>query len=285
MTTQVYLVMYLLMFVAAVQLRRKRPEVERGYTAPALTFICTVGFVASAAAILIGFVPPSQFESGNTVAYVGLILAGTVLIGLLPAWLFLRFQKPSWKTAGADEPPSAAPPAPVAAAPEERAGPTAPEPVAPVPPEPAGPVSPEPPSAWHRWIRWTVAGVVLVLIVIGLITYSGKKETQEAQQKAQQLTQKLENAGLRVPQDQDILVRSLGDDGGAVCENPGNALGRAVLYDQLTNGADFVGRRPIIADRDIVRSEVLILDNYCPDKLDEYQDKIDDLKYDDTIEP
>jgi len=30
---------------------------------------------------------------------VGLILAGTVLIGLLPAWLFLRFRKPSWKIA------------------------------------------------------------------------------------------------------------------------------------------------------------------------------------------
>ena len=89
----------------------------------------------------------------------------------------------------------------------------------------------------HRWIRWAVAGVVLVLVVIGLITYSGKKETQEAQQKAQQLTQKLEQAGLRVPQDQDIIVRSLGNDGGAVCENPANALGRAILYDQLTNGA------------------------------------------------
>ncbi len=285
MTTQVYLVMYLLMFVAAVQLRRKRPEVERGYTAPALTLICTVGFVASAAAILIGFVPPSQFESGNTVAYVGLILAGTVLIGLLPAWLFLRFQKPSWKTAAAEEPPSAAAPAPTAAAPEERAAPTPPEPVAPAPREPAGPVAPEPPSAWHRWIRWAVAGVVLVLVVIGLITYSGKKETQEAEQKAQQLTQKLEQAGLRVPQDQDIVVRSLGNDGGAVCDNPGSALGRAVLYDQLVNGADFVGRRPVIVDRDIVRGEVLILETYCPDKLDEYRDKIDELKYDDTIEP
>ena len=57
MTTQVYLVVYLLMFVAAVKLRRTQPDVERGYTAPALTFICTVGFIASAAAILIGFVP------------------------------------------------------------------------------------------------------------------------------------------------------------------------------------------------------------------------------------
>ena len=78
MTTQVYLIVYLLMFVAAVKLRRTQPNVERGYTAPALKFMCVVGFMASAAAILIGFVPPSQFENGSDGAYVGLILAGTV---------------------------------------------------------------------------------------------------------------------------------------------------------------------------------------------------------------
>src|SRR5688572_17396375 len=89
MTTQVYLIVYLLMFVAAVNLRRRQPEVERGYTAPALRFLCVMGFVASAAAILIGFVPPSQFENGSDGAYVGLILAGTVLLGLLPPVLFL----------------------------------------------------------------------------------------------------------------------------------------------------------------------------------------------------
>jgi amino acid transporter len=99
MTTQIYLVMYLLMFIAARNLRRNQPEVERGYTAPMLGFLCIVGFVASAAAIVIGFVPPSQFESGNAVAYIALILAGTGLIGLLPPYLFLRAQKPSWKSA------------------------------------------------------------------------------------------------------------------------------------------------------------------------------------------
>jgi putative glutamate/gamma-aminobutyrate antiporter len=97
MTTQVYLIVYLLMFVAARNLRRRQPDVKRGYVAPALTFLCVLGFVASAAAILIGFVPPSQFENGSDAAYVGLILAGTVLLGLLPPWLFLKFQKPSWK--------------------------------------------------------------------------------------------------------------------------------------------------------------------------------------------
>jgi putative glutamate/gamma-aminobutyrate antiporter len=103
MTTQVYLVVYLLMFVAAVQLRRKQPDVERGYTAPALMFMCVMGFLASAAAILIGFVPPSQFENGSDAAYVGLILAGTVLLGLLPPWLFLRLRKPSWAQAAEPE--------------------------------------------------------------------------------------------------------------------------------------------------------------------------------------
>ena len=98
MTTQVYLIVYLLMFIAARNLRKRQPDVKRGYTAPMLTFLCVVGFLASAAAILIGFVPPSQFENGSSGAYVGLILAGTVLLGLLPPWLFLRLRKPSWKS-------------------------------------------------------------------------------------------------------------------------------------------------------------------------------------------
>lgn len=98
MTTQVYLIVYLLMFVAAVNLRKRQPNVERGYRAPVLKLLCVVGFLASAAAIFIGFVPPSQFENGSDGAYVLLILAGTVLLGLLPPWLFLKLRKASWKS-------------------------------------------------------------------------------------------------------------------------------------------------------------------------------------------
>src|ERR687897_99315 len=98
MTTQVYLIVYVLMFIAARNLRKRQPDVERGYVTPALTLMCVVGLLASAAAILIGFVPPSQFESGNAAAYIALILAGTGLIRLLPPYLFLRARKPSWKS-------------------------------------------------------------------------------------------------------------------------------------------------------------------------------------------
>jgi glutamate:GABA antiporter len=103
MTTQVYLIVYVLMFTAARNLRRDQPEVERGFKAPALTLMCVVGGLASIAAFIIGFVPPSQFADGSTGAYVLMIAIGTGLIGLVPAWAFLRFRKPDWKRADAEE--------------------------------------------------------------------------------------------------------------------------------------------------------------------------------------
>ena len=145
------------------------------------------------------------------------------------------------------------------------------------------PTNSAPGSDDHTWLYWTVGVVVVVLAIIGLITYSGNKDDREAQQKAEQLTQKLEAAGLPVPKHQDIITRSLGTDGGAVCDNPASALGKATLNDQITNGADFVGRRPVIIDKRVVQAEALILETYCPDKLKEYQDKIDNLKTDNTL--
>ena len=101
MTTQVYLIMYLLMFVAAVRLRRSQPDRERGYRAPALTLVCVVGFVASAAALLIGFVPPTQ-TGGSPLTYVAIVGSGALGLGLLVPYLLLRFRKPSWKQATAE---------------------------------------------------------------------------------------------------------------------------------------------------------------------------------------
>jgi len=43
----VYLIMYVLMFVAARNLRRRQPQRLRGYRAPGLMTICLVGAGAS----------------------------------------------------------------------------------------------------------------------------------------------------------------------------------------------------------------------------------------------
>ncbi|WLQ46726.1 APC family permease [Streptomyces poriferorum] len=97
-TTQVYLVVYLLMFVAALRLRKLQPDHPRGYRAPALGLLCVVGWLASAAALLIGFVPPSQFGNGSTWAYVGIVGGGLVILGLIVPWAFLKLRKPGWQT-------------------------------------------------------------------------------------------------------------------------------------------------------------------------------------------
>jgi hypothetical protein len=132
---------------------------------------------------------------------------------------------------------------------------------------------------------WIIGVSLVIAAVIGLIVYDTAQDNQEAQDKAQQLTQAFAAAGLPVPADTDQIVATLGDDGGAVCANPANALGKATLLDSMTNGASHVGRRAVIVDSRIVRGEALILQIYCPDELQAFQAKIDALKYDDTIKP
>jgi amino acid transporter len=102
-TTQVYLIMYLLMFVAAARLRRRQPDHPRGYRAPMLIGLCGVGFAASLAALLIGFVPPSQFGSGSVGLYLLIVAGGALGLGLLVPYLFYRLRKPSWRTADPEE--------------------------------------------------------------------------------------------------------------------------------------------------------------------------------------
>jgi len=151
---------------------------------------------------------------------------------------------------------------------------------APMPPQQPPPED----AAFIRTVYWILGGVLVALVVIGLITYGSEHSDRAAQAKAQELTQKFERVGLPVPADQDIIVKSLGTDGGAVCDNPANALGRALFNDSLTNGGAFVGRRPIIADRRVLLGEALILETYCPEELQEFRDKVGDYKVDDTVE-
>jgi glutamate:GABA antiporter len=100
MATQVYLIMYVLMFIAAMRLRRAQPDHPRGYKAPALGLLCLAGGLSSVAALVIGFIPPAQFGHSSPLAYAALILAGILAIGILPPLLLDRLRKPGWKPTG-----------------------------------------------------------------------------------------------------------------------------------------------------------------------------------------
>ena len=97
LATEVYLIMYVLMFVAARNLRRRQPEHARGYRAPALSTICVVGMLASAAACVIGLLPPSQLGHANVPVYAVSLLAGVLAVGVLPPVLLVRLRRPAWK--------------------------------------------------------------------------------------------------------------------------------------------------------------------------------------------
>jgi glutamate:GABA antiporter len=97
MATQVYMIMYVLMFIAAIRLRRSQPAHARGYRAPALGLLCVTGVLSAAGALVIGFVPPSQFGHSDPVVYAVVILAGILTIGVLPPLLMDRLRRPHWK--------------------------------------------------------------------------------------------------------------------------------------------------------------------------------------------
>ena len=97
LATEVYLIMYVLMFVAAINLRRRQPEHQRGYRAPALVTICIVGTFASAAACVVGLLPPSQLGHISTAPYLLALLAATLLVGLLPPLLLHKVRRSDWK--------------------------------------------------------------------------------------------------------------------------------------------------------------------------------------------
>ena len=135
----------------------------------------------------------------------------------------------------------------------------------------------------QRRTIYIVAGVVvLVLLVVGLFTYRSAKSSQQAEQKATQLIAALAAAGAPTPS-KDMVVRVLGDDGGALCDDPAGGLRKAILFDQLTNGAGGPGMRPVIADRRVVAGQLLVLKIYCPDKLPSFQEVVDNLNLDNVV--
>jgi hypothetical protein len=134
----------------------------------------------------------------------------------------------------------------------------------------------------RTWIYWVSAGLLVLLAVITLFTFSAARSTAQAQDKADQFIAALDSAGAATPS-QDQVVRVLGDDGGAVCKDPSAALRKAIVYGMLTNGAAGPGIRPVIADNKALAGELLVVKTYCPDQLPDVQKFVDDLKTDSVI--
>ena len=127
-----------------------------------------------------------------------------------------------------------------------------------------------------------LAVVAAAMMVVGLLIFKAGATTQEAEDKAAQLTSEIEATGRTAPSS-EVLVSLFGDDGGAVCDDPNAALSRATLLSQLSTGVGGPGSRPIISDSRVVQGQLLVMKVYCPDELAEFQEFVDDLELDDDV--
>ncbi len=108
LAAQLYLLMYILMFIAAIRLRYKRPNQKRLYSVPGGNFgmwvVAGLGIVGSLFALMIGYFPPAQITVGNRTFYTTFLLICTT-VGCLAPFLFALLTKAA-KSRGRGKPQS-----------------------------------------------------------------------------------------------------------------------------------------------------------------------------------
>jgi glutamate:GABA antiporter len=100
LTTQLLVIMYVLMFAAVIRLRYTQPDRPRPYKIPGgklgVWIMAGLGIAGCVFAFYVGFVPPSQISTGNHTLYISLMILFTAVLALPPiviAW----FRRDSWK--------------------------------------------------------------------------------------------------------------------------------------------------------------------------------------------
>ena len=98
LAAELYLVMYIMMFAAAIRLRYSRPEVHRAYRVPGpnvvMWFVCVMAICGALFSIGAFYAPP---KDANPWIHVGVLLGGLLILGGAPIVIH-RFHKPSWQT-------------------------------------------------------------------------------------------------------------------------------------------------------------------------------------------
>lgn len=100
LTIILYLLMYILMFAAAIYLRYKEPNTIRTFRIPGgKTFgmwaIGGLGLIGSVLACALSFIPPSQIAVGSPALYVGILILGTVIFAGIPFFIYAK-RSPQW---------------------------------------------------------------------------------------------------------------------------------------------------------------------------------------------
>ena len=99
--TLLYIVMYLLMFSAAIRLRYTHANVPRRYRVPignvGIWVLAMLGSFAGLIAIVFGFLPPDLVKPDQKTSYILVVAIGFVVFTILP-FIIYALRRPSWVT-------------------------------------------------------------------------------------------------------------------------------------------------------------------------------------------
>jgi len=100
LVVSLYIIMYMLLFAAAIRLRYSQPDLPRQFQIPGgitgMWAIAGIGLLAVTFSLVLAFVPPAQLPIGSPTGYVALVATGTVVFTGAPLLVY-RLRRPGWK--------------------------------------------------------------------------------------------------------------------------------------------------------------------------------------------
>ena len=100
LTVLLYLIMYLLMFAAAIYLRYNMKDAKRPFRLGKqgngmMWIISGVGFLGSLLAFVLSFIPPAQISVGSNAVWYAVLFIGCIIVVGAP-FVIYAMRKPSW---------------------------------------------------------------------------------------------------------------------------------------------------------------------------------------------
>ncbi len=100
LTVLLYLIMYLLMFAAAIYLRYSMKDAPRPFRLGSkgncvMWIVSGVGFLGSLLAFVLSFIPPAQISVGSNAVWYSVLVIGCIVVVAAP-FIIYAMRKPSW---------------------------------------------------------------------------------------------------------------------------------------------------------------------------------------------
>lgn len=97
LSTELYVLMYVLMFLAAIWIKIKYKNRKRPFSIPGGQIgyfgICILGLAGCLVALVVGFFPPQEALAMGSAVHFRLIFTGGIIIMVLPALFLIRYKK------------------------------------------------------------------------------------------------------------------------------------------------------------------------------------------------